>query len=55
MAVDKDFTKDLSREQKITLKKQSKNNVLAKSTMNAMGWEFDPTKNRDEQIKGLAI
>ena len=41
--------------QRITLKKQSKNNVLAKSTMDAMGWEFDPTKNRDEQIKGLAI
>ena len=46
--------KTLSREQKITLKNQSINTILAKQTLDALGWEWDPTKSREEQIKGLA-
>ena len=47
--------KTLSREQKITLKNQSINTILAKQTIDALGWEWDPTKSREEQIKGQAI
>ena len=44
--------KNLSRQQKMTLRDQCNNTVQAKQTMAAMGWEFDPTKNRKEQVQG---
>ena len=44
--------KNLSRQQKMTLKNQCNDTVKAKQTMAAMGWEFDPTKNRKEQVQG---
>ena len=47
--------KSLSREQKLTLKSQAYKAIECKKTMEAMGWEFDPNKTRDEQIKGLTI
>ena len=47
--------KNLSRQQKMTLRNQSNNAVQAKQTMAAMGWEFDPTKNRKEQVQGKYI
>ena len=45
--------KNLSMEQKRTLRNQSSNAIRAKQTMDALGWEFDATKNRKEQIKGM--
>ena len=45
--------KNLSREQKMTLRNQSHNTLRAKQTMDALGWEFDPNKSRKEQIKGM--
>ena len=47
--------KSLSREQKLTLKGQAYKALECKKTMEAMGWEFDPNKTRDEQIKGMTI
>ena len=44
--------KNLSRQQKLTLRNQCNNTVQAKQTMAAMGWEFDPNKNRKEQVQG---
>ena len=44
--------KNLSRQQKMTLRDQCNNTVQAKQTMAAMGWEFDPNKNRKEQVQG---
>ena len=43
---------NLSRQQKMTLRNSSKNTVQAKQTMEAMGWNFDPEKNRKEQVAG---
>ena len=45
--------KSLSREQKITLKEKCANTMIAKQTLDTMGWEFDATKSREEQVKGL--
>jgi hypothetical protein len=45
--------KTLSREQKITLKEKCANTMIAKQTLDTMGWEFDATKSREEQVKGL--
>jgi hypothetical protein len=42
----------LSREQKITLKEKCASTMVAKQTLDALGWEFDAAKSRDEQVKG---
>ena len=44
--------KSLSREQKITLKEKCASTMVAKQTLDALGWEFDAAKSRDEQVKG---
>ena len=38
----------------MTLKNQALTTLLAKQGMEEMGWKFDPTKSRADQIKGLA-
>jgi hypothetical protein len=39
----------------MTLRNQCNNTVQAKQTMAAMGWEFDPNKNRKEQVQGTYL
>ena len=39
----------------VSLKSKTQELILAKHSMNAMGWKFDPNKSKEEQIIGPAI